>query len=53
MWVIFLQPFEWSPPERYGRTMLSFRPGPPILVRRLCALAAIAAGAAELAAGRR
>lgn len=45
-WVRFLRPFSWDPPERRGRTTLSFPAGAVLFVRRLCAADAIAAGAA-------
>lgn len=45
--VRFLRDFDWSPPERGGRLTLAFKAGTEILVRRICAAEAIAAGAAE------
>lgn len=47
-WVRFTEAFSWDPPERRGRTTIQFRPGSVLLVRRLCADAAVAAGAAVL-----
>jgi len=50
MWVRFLRRYDFNPPERYGRSTITYQAGALVLVRRVCALEAIALGAAELAA---
>ncbi|MFG1417020.1 hypothetical protein V5F38_04280 [Xanthobacter sp. V0B-10] len=47
MWLHFTREFWWSPPERAGRITLRFLAGSTHFVRRLCAAAALAEGAAE------
>lgn len=47
MWVRFLRDFDFNPPERRGRVTVAYRAGMVRLVRKCCADAAIAAGAAE------
>lgn len=47
MWLHFTREFWWSPPERDGRVTLRFPAGATLFVRRLCAAAALAEGAAE------
>jgi hypothetical protein len=46
MWILFVAPYEFNPPERYGRTTISYRAGELRLVRRICAEWAIARGVA-------
>ena len=46
MWVRFLRAFRWDPPERRGQTTVLYPAGAVLFVRRICAEAAIAAGAA-------
>jgi len=46
MWLRFVRAFEWRPPERQGHTLIVFRPGRVVFARKLCAAAALAAGAA-------
>lgn len=45
-WVQFTRAFSWDPPERRGRTTIVYAAGSVLFVRRACAEAAIAAGAA-------
>jgi hypothetical protein len=47
MWVRFLRAYDFDPPERGGRVTISYPAGLVTLVRRCCAAAAIAVGAAE------
>jgi hypothetical protein len=49
MWVLFLAVYDFNPPERHGRTTITYRAGQLILVRRVCAEAAIARGVAIVA----
>ncbi len=46
MWVRFIAPFDWCPPERKGRVTLAFAAGAVLFVRRACGAAAVAAGKA-------
>lgn len=46
-WVRFTSDFDWSPPEKPGRITIAYKSGMQVLVRRLCAQAAVAAGAAQ------
>lgn len=47
-WVEFLTDFNWDPPERGGRVTIAYRAGHVCNVRRICATAALQAGAAKL-----
>lgn len=47
MRVEFTRDFDWSPPEKRGRIHIAFKRGMRLTVRRICAEAAIAAGAAK------
>jgi hypothetical protein len=47
--VLFLAVYDFNPPERHGRTTITYRAGQLILVRRVCAEAAIARGVAIVA----
>ena len=46
MRVTFLRDFDWKPPEKKGRITIAYKAGMCLLVRKLCAADAIAAGAA-------
>ena len=50
MWVLFLDRYEFNPPERHGRTTITYQAGELRLVRRICAEWAIARGLAIRAA---
>ena len=50
MRVTFLRDFDWQPPERKGRVTIAYKAGMCLLVRKICAADAIAAGAAVAAA---
>lgn len=47
MWVLFLSTYDFNPPERHGRTTITFKAGEIRLVRRVCGERAIAGGFAE------
>lgn len=47
MRVTFLRDFDWQPPERNGRVTIAYKAGMCLLVRKICAADAIAAGAAQ------
>lgn len=49
MWVLFLATYDFNPPERHGRTTITYGAGELRLVRRICAEWAIARGVAVLA----
>ncbi|WP_296584233.1 hypothetical protein [Xanthobacter sp.] len=48
MWVRFLRAFRWDPPERRGNTTIVYPAGAVLFVRRICAEAAVASGAAVI-----
>jgi hypothetical protein len=50
MWVLFLARYDFSPPERRGRTTIVYQPGTLALVRGICARLSIAGGYAVKAA---
>lgn len=47
MWVVFLAAYDWNVPERRGRVTITFKPGKAVLVRKVCADAAISKGRAR------
>lgn len=46
MWIRFTRNFDWEPPELKGRAVTAYKAGMERFVRRNCAEAALAAGAA-------
>jgi hypothetical protein len=46
MWILFLARYDFNPPERHGRTTITYEAGELVLVRRVCAELALARGVA-------